>query len=68
MHAEALEEVGAAAEAELVPHTIDLENQVVRLQGTVEEQYDELRGILRDLYFQDLDLPPPEAAPPASEP
>lgn len=68
MHAEALEEVGAAAEAELVPHTIDLENQVVRLQGTVEEQYGELRGILRDLYFEDLDLPPPAAAPPASEP
>jgi hypothetical protein len=72
MHAEALQEVGTAAEAELVPQTIELENQVVRLQGTVEQQYAELRGILRDLYFQDLDLPPPPPesldpqAPPAS--
>jgi len=63
MHSEALQEVGAAAEAEFVPHTIELENQVVRLQGTVEEQYQELRGILRDLYFEDLDLPPPPAPP-----
>jgi hypothetical protein len=68
MHAEALQEVGVAAEAELVPQTIDLENQVIRLQGTVEEQYAELRGILRDLYFQDLDLPTPPVAPPASGP
>lgn len=59
MHGEALQEVGAAAEAEVVPHTLELENQIVRLQGTVEEQYRELRGILRDLYFEDLDLPPP---------
>jgi hypothetical protein len=59
MHAEALEEVGAAAEEQLIPHTIELENQVVRLHGTVTEQYDELRGILRRLYFEDLDLPPP---------
>ncbi|MBX3708106.1 MAG: hypothetical protein KF911_15885 [Pseudomonadales bacterium] len=59
MHGEALQEVGAAAEAEVVPHTLELENQIVRLQGTVEEQYRELRGILRNLYFEDLDLPPP---------
>lgn len=66
MHAEALEEVGVSAEAELVPQTIELENQVVRLHGTVEEQYGELRGILRNLYFEDLDLPPPPVSPPSS--
>lgn len=63
IHAESLREVGASTEAEVVPHTIELENQVVRLEGTVDEQYDRLRGILRDLYFADLDLP----VPPASE-
>jgi hypothetical protein len=66
MHAEALEEVGTAAEAEVMPHTIELENQVVRLQGTVTEQYDELRGILRKMYFEDLDLPSPPQTVPAS--
>lgn len=59
IHAEAIREVGVAAEAEVMPHTIELENQVVRLEGTVDEQYDRLRGILRDLYFADLDLPVP---------
>jgi hypothetical protein len=28
----------------------------------VEEQYEKLRGILRDLYFADLELPVPGAA------
>jgi hypothetical protein len=67
IHAEMLREVGIAAEGAMMPQTIDLENQVVRLEGTVDQQYERLRGILRDLYFADLDLPPPgapgEAAP-----
>lgn len=65
IHAEVLQEVGIAAEAEISPHTLDLENQTVRLQGTVEEQYEELRGILREIYFADLGLPVPEAEPEA---
>jgi len=68
MHAETLREVGVAAEAEVMPYTLELENQVVRLEGTVDEQYEKLRGILRDLYFADLDLPVPgEAAEGAPE-
>jgi len=65
MHAQVLEEVGIAAEAEIMPHTIDLENQTVRLSGNVDEQYEELRGILRRLYFADLGLIDPDA--PADE-
>ena len=63
MQAEALQEIGEAAEAEIMPHTLDLENQTVRLQGTVDQQYQELRRILRRLYFEDLGLPPPEPEP-----
>jgi hypothetical protein len=59
IHAEVLEEIGAAAEAEIIPYTIELENQSVSLQGTVDEQYQELRGILRKMYYADLGLPPP---------
>ncbi len=62
MQAEALQEIGEAAEAEIMPHTLELENQTVRLQGTVDEQYQELRRILRKLYFEDLGLPLPEPA------
>jgi len=63
IHAEVLEEVGVAAEAEIMPHTIELENQSVRLQGTVDEQYDELRGILRRVYYADLGIDDPDAEP-----
>lgn len=63
IHAEVLQEVGVAAEAEIVPHTIELENQTVRLQGSVDEQYEELRRILRRIYFEDLGLPVPEDQP-----
>ncbi len=57
--AERLRELGSAAEAELVPTTIELENQTLRLQGNVDQQYDELRRILRQLYFEDLGMEPP---------
>ena len=63
MQAEVLQEIGVAAEQEIAPHTIELENQTVHLQGTVEQQYRELRRVLRKVYFEDLGLevedPPP---------
>ena len=66
MQAEALQELGVAAEAEIMPHTMELENETVRLQGTVDEQFQEWRRILRQQYFKDLGLPPP--APEGPEP
>jgi len=54
--ADRLREVGSAAEAELVPTTLDLENRTVRLSGNVDEQYNQLRGILKRLYLEDLNL------------
>ncbi len=68
IHAQVLEEVGVAAEAEIMPHTIELENQSVRLQGSVDQQYDELRSILRRIYYEDLGLADPNAvAEPSAE-
>lgn len=59
MHAEVMREVGTSAESELMPYTMDLENQTLTLQGNVQDQYEQLRGVLRRLYFEDLQLPPP---------
>ena len=59
MHAEVMREVGTAAESELMPYTMDLENQTLTLHGSVQDQYEQLRGVLRRLYFEDLQLPPP---------
>ena len=57
MQAERLRELGNATEAELVPTTIELENQTARLEGTVQQQYQQLRQILRRVYFEDMNLP-----------
>lgn len=59
MHAEVMREVGTAVESELMPYTMDLENQTLTLHGSVQDQYEQLRGVLRRLYFEDLQLPPP---------
>ena len=65
VHAEVLQELGESAEAEIVPTTIELENQTLTLQGTVDAQYEELRRILKKVYFEELGLPL-EAREPAS--
>ena len=59
-YAERLRELATATERELVPTTIELENRTVKLQGSVDEQYTELRSILKTLYYEDLGLPLPE--------
>lgn len=54
MHSELLRELGVSAEAAIAPHTIELENRTLLLQGTVDAQYEELRRILRQVYLEDL--------------
>jgi hypothetical protein len=63
IHSEVLQELGVSAEAEITPHTIDLENQTVRLTGTVDAQYAELRRILRRIYYEQMGLAVPVDAP-----
>ncbi len=60
IHAEVLQELGNSAEAEISPHTIELENQTVQLTGTVDAQYQELRRILRQIYYKELGLAVPD--------
>lgn len=63
IHSEVLHELGTSAEAEISPHTIELENRTISLQGTVAAQYEHLRRILKELYYEELGL----ALPPRSE-
>ncbi len=58
-YAERLRELATETERELVPTTIELENRTIKLQGSVDEQYVELRSVLRDLYYEDLGLTAP---------
>ena len=61
LHSEVLQELGMSAETEISPHTIELENQTLRLQGTVDDQYEQLRRILKRIYLEELELALPVA-------
>ena len=61
IHSDVLQELGISAEAEITPHTIELENESLRLQGTVDQQYTELRKILKQIYADEVGLPADDA-------
>lgn len=50
LHAEALSELAQSMGGDMRPHHITLHERTVTLSGTVEEQYDQWRGLLRELY------------------
>ena len=62
IHSEVLHELGVSAEAEIAPHAIELENRTFALEGTVSAQYDQLREILKAMYYRDMGLSLDEAA------
>ena len=68
IHTSALRELGISTAGEISPHTLELENATLSLQGTLDEQYAELRRILRRLYYEDFDLPVPEVEDEPAEP
>ncbi len=53
IHIEALQELGDSLEAEIEPHVIEMEDRTITLSGTVENQYDQWREILKDIYLLD---------------
>lgn len=60
IHAAALQEMGVSAAKEIVPYTIELENATISLQGTVDEQFEQLRKVIKQLYYEDLGVAIPE--------
>ena len=63
IHSLALEELGQSLDAEITPRVIELEDRTVRLTGNVEDQYDQWRELLADIYAAELaSLEPPADA------
>jgi hypothetical protein len=61
IHSLALEELGQSLDAEITPRVIELEDRTVRLTGNVEDQYDQWRELLADIYAAELAaLEPPQ--------
>lgn len=50
IHVEALEEISASLDSEIQPHSIELEDRTVKLEGTVKEQYGQWRRILKEIH------------------
>jgi len=61
MQVEALAELGASLESELAPQTIQLEERVITLSGSVESQYEQWREILADMYAAETGAEPAAA-------
>jgi len=54
IHIDALQELGDSLEASIESHVIELEDRTVTLTGTVENQYQQWREILKDIYLLDV--------------
>lgn len=66
IHSLALEELGQSLDAEITPRVIELEDRTVRLTGNVEDQYDQWRELLADIYAAELAaLEPPQPNAPS---
>ena len=66
IHYLALEELGQSLDAEITPRVIELEDRTVRLTGNVEDQYDQWRELLADIYAAELAaLEPPQPKTPS---
>jgi hypothetical protein len=50
MHIEALQELGDSMEAEVEPQIVELEDRTVTLSGSVENQYQQWRELLKEMY------------------
>lgn len=65
IHVEALEELGMSLEAEITPQVIEFEDRTITLSGNVDEQYNQWREVLADIYqteIGELGLPVEPAA------
>lgn len=54
IHMAALEELGQSLENEVAPQVINLEDRTITLTGTVEEQYEQWREIMSDIYAAEV--------------
>ena len=77
LHSSALEELSAGFDDQVKPMVVEIEGVQHRFTGTAEAQYEDWRGLLRQIYFEETGLGsmdiytealPDEAAPEDAEP
>ena len=68
MHSDSLKQLGDSFQAEVQPMVVDVEGKTLQLTGTAEEQFQEWRRLLKELYENETGLPvqaPAASAKPA---
>lgn len=53
IHNEAIGELGDSLQAEVSPMVLEMEGRTVELTGSIEEQYQKWRELLREIYFNE---------------
>jgi hypothetical protein len=59
IHVQALEELGLSLESEIAPQIIELDDRTITLTGSVEDQYQQWRELLRQIYEAEVGEPLP---------
>lgn len=62
LHVQTLTELGDSLEQELQPSVIELQDRTVTLAGTVRDQYETWRSILRQIYYEETGYTPPPSS------
>jgi hypothetical protein len=57
MHGESLQQLGSSFQNEVQPSVVDIEGRTLELKGSAEQQYEEWRRLLRELYENETGLP-----------
>lgn len=57
MHSDSLRQLGESFQAEVTPMVVEVEGRTLQLRGTAEEQYQEWRRLLKELYENETGLP-----------
>ena len=68
MHSDSLKQLGESFQAEVQPMVVDVEGKTLQLTGTAEEQFQEWRRLLKELYENETGLPVQAPAAPAKSP
>eukprot|EP00903_Cladosiphon_okamuranus_P004367 g4365.t1 len=53
LHIATLSEMGQSLEDELEPSVIEMQDRTITLTGTVRDQYDDWRNILKEMYYRE---------------
>lgn len=57
IHAESLKEISQSLGNEITPYVLDIEGRTIELSGTAQEQYQQWRELLSEIYAQETSLP-----------